>query len=168
MSFKAIDQVFDASLPLPAGPGGKIYRIPEPDFETGTWCVRSFLAAQAVHEGREVEEMPELRFEGPAEEAVQRRLLSSAVYDEMRADGLGPQKINFCVQTVLFWNAAGRDFAEMYWNAGGKPEDFLPAANREARRRRAAPSTNTGAAPTTKRQASTNGTSSPRKATSKR
>jgi hypothetical protein len=82
----------------------------------------------------------------------------------MYADGLGATKITFCTSVILFWHGLGREMAEMYWDAGGRPEDFLPAANRAARRSKAAAkstgSTSTAAATTTRKPASGTGTTS--------
>jgi hypothetical protein len=159
--FKALDEVFSTTLDLP-GRDGKIWRIPEGDSEVGLWCVRVFEAASAVANGQEPDTgspPPQLTFEGAEETSLQIRLLSRPIYDALIAEGYGLATLNFFTQTVIMWHAAGREVAELFWNAGGRPEDFLPAANRAARRQRAT-STSTAAAATTKHRASTTGTTS--------
>lgn len=158
MAFKSFDEVFDPSLKLPFR--GEIISIPEGDMETGLWCVRVVTAVQALHEGQEIDgPPPTMRFEGAAETAVQRKLLGEENFARLAELG-GKATLEFFAATVLLWHALGRETAEMYWNAGGKPEDFLPAANRAARRTRSTTSTSTGAAKKTPSRASTTGTKS--------
>jgi hypothetical protein len=159
MAFKSFDEVFDPSLKLP-GPGGEIITIPEGDMEIGLWCVKVVTAAQALHEGQEIDgDPPQLRFEGAAETAIQRRLLGEENYAKLARLG-GKATLDLFATTVIMWHALGRETAEMYWNAGGVPEDFLPAANRAARRARSTTSTSTGAAKKTPPRGSTTGTRS--------
>ncbi len=164
MALKPIDEIFVTWFDLPAGPDGKIYRIEECDAATGILCQRLVTAAIAIQNGEQPPtDAPKLIFEGQDEIDLQERLLGPALQD-MYADGLGATKISFCTQVILFWHGLGREVAELYWNAGGRPEDFLPAANRAARRKppaaRATGSTGTGAAATTRRRASTSTTTS--------
>lgn len=161
MGFKSLDEVYQDYLELP-GPGGKKYRIPECDFETGLWCTRAFVAANMVANGHEAPpDAPQLVLDDDDELSLQRRLLGEELLAELRADGAGKPKIDFFTTTAFFWHAAGRDTAEAYWNAGGRAEDFSPAANRAARRLQAR-STSTGAANTTRPRGSTSGTKSQR------
>jgi hypothetical protein len=161
MPFKSFDEVFDPSLPLPL-PGGGTVKIPEGDMEIGLFCVRLVTMAQAVHEGQELTEgdaPPQLRFEGAAESALQRRLLGEEAYALITERG-GKATLELYTSTVVLWHAFGRETAEQYWNAGGQPVDFLPAANRAARRNRSKTSTSTAAAKKTPSQVSGTGTRS--------
>jgi hypothetical protein len=172
MALRPIDEVLVTTFDLPAGPNGKIYSVPECDAATGILCQRLVTAAIAIQNGEEPpKDAPKLVFEGKDEFDLQERLLSPTILAEMHADGLGATKINLCTQVILFWHGLGREMAEMYWEAGGRPEDFLPAVNRKTRRSKAAPaptaSTSTGAATTTRKRASTTTTTS-RKARSTR
>lgn len=167
MALRPIDEVLVTTFDLPAGPGGKVYRVPECDAATGILCQRLVTAAIAIQNGEEPpKDAPQLVFEGKDEFDLQQRLLSPEVHAEMVADKLGATKISFCTQVILFWHGLGREVAEMYWQAGGRPEDFLPAANRAARRSKAAPgstaSTSTAAASTTRKRASGTTTTSQR------
>lgn len=135
MTFKSIDEVFDGTLKLP-GRGGKIYSIPEGDAEIGLWCTSLVSTAQQLQQGVELDPdtVPQMRFEGAQETAIQRRILGEELYAEMVADGLGKPTLDFIVSTVVIWHALGRDIAEHYWNAGGDGAVFQRAANRAARR----------------------------------
>lgn len=73
-------------------------------------------------------------------------------HDAMVADGVTFDELKLAALYVIFHAINGPDFAELYWNAGGK----APAPNREARRM--ATRTRTGAATTTKKPASRTGT----------
>jgi hypothetical protein len=138
MALKPIDEILITHFDLPAGPNGKVYRVPECDAATGILCQRLVTAAIAIQNGEKPPtDAPKLVFEGQDEIDLQVRLLSDAVLQDMYRDGLGSTKITFCTQVILFWHGLGREMAEMYWEAGGRPEDFLPAANRAARRKHA-------------------------------
>jgi hypothetical protein len=167
MALKPIDEILITTFDLPAGPDGKVYRVPECDAATGILCQRLVTAAIAIENGEQPPtDAPKLVFEGKDEFDLQERLLTPAVLQEMYADGLGATKITFCTSVILFWHGLGREMAEMYWEAGGRPEDFLPAANRKARRHpskavaKQTGSTSTAAASTTRKPASTTGTTS--------
>lgn len=137
MALRPIDEVLHAYFELPAGPGGKVYRVPDCDAKTGILCQRLLTAAIAIQNGEEPPDdmpAPNLRFEGKNEVDLQVRLLSQPILDEMLSDGLSASKITHCTSTILFWHGLGPEVAEMFWEAGGRPEDFLPAANRAARR----------------------------------
>lgn len=164
MAFKALDEVWDRRLgPLP-GPNGKIFHIPEVDAEFGLWCVRAFAMVERAANGEPdpaAGPPPQLVFEGPEEEAFQRRALGAELYDQLRAEGYGLPTINHFTRVAVIWHAQGPEMAEMYWNAGGDPEAFQLAALQSMPR--AARRAGTGAANTTKPRASMNGTK-PRKA----
>lgn len=77
-------------------------------------------------------------------------------HDTMVADGVTFAELKLAALYVTFHAVNGPDFAELFWNAGGK----APAPNRAARR--TATRTRTGAASTTKKPASRNGTTTPK------
>lgn len=77
-------------------------------------------------------------------------------HDIMVADGVTFDELKLAALYVTFHAINGPEFADLYWNAGGK----APAPNREARR--TATRTRTGAATTTKKPASRTGTTTPR------
>lgn len=168
MAFKALNEVFDGRLALP-GKDGKIYRVPEPDAELGSWCTAMFAAGVAINIGEKPPEggLPPLQLDDDAEDAMYRRVLGQELLDELRADGYGHVTIRLFGQTAFIWIAAGNEAAEAFWNAGGDPK--APAQTRAIKRatRQATGSTrSTAGASTTPRAGSTNGTTS-RKAPSK-
>lgn len=145
MAFKNLNDVFDPRLPLPIG--GKLYYVPEGDAETGLWCTSLVAAAATVADGGEpAPPGVQLRFEGRAETAVQRRLLGEELFAELMADGIGKPTLDFITQTVVIWHAFGRDMAEKFWNAGGDSVDFQRAQSRAGRRARSTTSTSGAAA----------------------
>lgn len=168
MSFKALDQVFDPRLKLPGrldpetGQPSKFYYVPEGDLEVGLWCVRMVLAVGELQRTGKTPEgpPPQLRFEGPQETELQRRLLGDALLAELAADGVGKATVDFMTQVAVVWHSSGIDMAEAYWNSGGNPGDFLRAARRAAQRQQAKNLIATGGANTTRRPASTSGTRS--------
>jgi hypothetical protein len=163
MPFEALDKVWDRRLgPLP-GPNGKTYYIPEADAEFGLWCVRAFALVERAANGEPdpaAGPPPQLHFEGPEEEAMQRRALGAEQLEQLRADGFGLPTINHFTTTAIVWHAQGREMAEMYWNAGGDPARFQTAALQRLPRAARRASTNGGAASTTKTPGSTSGTRS--------
>lgn len=135
MALRPIDEVLINYFDLPAGPKGQVYRVPECDAATGILCQRLVTAAIAIQNGDPPpEDAPKLVFEGSDERDLQIRLLSQPVLDQMIADGIGASALDLCTRTILFWHGFGREMAEMLWEAGGRPEDFLPAVNRKGRR----------------------------------
>lgn len=94
-----------------------------------------------------------------AERDMYRDALGDA-YDLMIEDGVQFAELKLAALYVTFHAVYGEEFAETYWNAGGK----APARNRAERR--TATRTRTGAASTTKKPASRTGTTT-RKATPK-
>lgn len=77
-------------------------------------------------------------------------------YDLMVEDGVAFAELKLAALFVTFHAVYGEEFAEAYWNAGGK----APRPNRAARR--TATRTRTGAATTTKRPASRTTTTTPK------
>jgi hypothetical protein len=163
MSFKPLDQVWDRRLgPLPM-PDGQQFYVPEADSEFGLWCVRAFALVERAANGEPdpaAGPPPQLVFEGPDEEAFQRRALGHELYEQLRAAGYGLPTINHFTRVAVIWHAQGPEMAEMYWNAGGNAEAFQKAALQSMPRAARRASTSTAAGSTTKRPASTNGTRS--------
>ena len=157
MAFKDLNEVFDARLALPVN--GKTYYIPEPDAELGLWCKAMATAGYNISAGITPadDSLPNLQLDDDEEDAMYRRLLGP-VYDELLADGVGPVRLHFIGATAFIWVALGPDVAEAYWGSGGDPKVSAAGMNRAGRR--AAKSTPTAAASTTKRAGSTSGTTS--------
>jgi hypothetical protein len=164
MAFKALNEVFDGRLSLP-GKDGKIYYIPEPDSELGTWCTAMFSAGVAIQLGETPPEgLPPLQLDDTAEDAMYKRVLGEALLEQLKADGYGHGTIRHFGQTAFIWIAAGTEAAEAFWNSGGDPKASAP--RRQRRTRATASTTSTVVVNTTPEVGSTNGTK-PRKAPSK-
>jgi hypothetical protein len=168
--FSDLDQYFDPGLTLTVN--GTEYLVPLPSAELGLWAQRVAQAAGEVNDAStqaeveaavaRVNALPEL----PGNMSLPERTLGT-VYAVMVADGVEWPKVQFAGQTAYVWIIGGEEAAERYWTSGGHPE-AQARPNREQRRAgaKAKKTTNlpgTGAASGTRRQASTSGTSSPRK-----
>lgn len=164
-SFKPLDEVWERRLgPLPM-PDGKAWYIPETDASFGLWCVRAFALVERAANGEpdpNAGPPPQLVFEGPDEEAFQRRALGNELYQDLVDAGYGLPTINHFTRVAVIWHAQGPEMAEMYWNAGGDAEAFQKAALESMPRAARRASTSTAAGSTTKRAVSTNGTRSKR------
>ncbi|MFG7941185.1 hypothetical protein DEH18_33440 [Streptomyces sp. NHF165] len=143
MAFDALDELLDESLKLPIG--GRTYTVPAPDAETGLRVQRLVSAAGRAAGGGDVD----ADLVADAEERDLYADVLGSAYAELVADGVSWPALKHCAITAMVWIAQDRDAAERYWNAGGDPERLAP--NRQARR--------SAGASTTKRAASTSGTS---------
>ncbi|MER6505900.1 hypothetical protein ABT158_03765 [Nonomuraea sp. NPDC001636] len=145
--FRDLDEFFDDSLPLPIG--GKTYRVPPADAETGLFCQRLMTAGIAAANGTQVDAA---QLDDQGETDLYRRVLGTA-YDEMIADRVSWPRIKHAGITAFLWIAGDTDTAAKYWDAGPEPD---------------APET--GAATSTPSRGSTSGTSRtrPTKAAAKR
>ncbi|MFG2059664.1 hypothetical protein ACGFI9_37200 [Micromonospora sp. NPDC048930] len=142
---------------------GKEYTVPLASAELGLWCRRIAQITGDIHGASteaemqaavaRIEALPDL----PGDLSLEERVLGP-VYQQMVDDKVEDPYIQFSGQTGYIWIIAGEEAAERYWTSGGRPEAWGPVPNRADRR---AGRTSTGAAGTTKPQASTSGTTSP-------
>jgi len=128
MSFKAIDEYLDDTLRLPIR--GKEYVIQPVDAATGLWVERiSALAVDAQQEKAGGAKMAPLTPEEVAAlkpPAGDRTTLTETLLGDTLAelveDGVGHEALKLITATTMIWITAGKDEAETYWNAGGRPK----------------------------------------------
>ncbi|WP_411141392.1 hypothetical protein [Streptomyces sp. x-80] len=145
MAFKALDELLDESLHLPIA--DTVYTVPAPSAKVGLRTQKLINAAAVAADGGAVDEQV---LGDAAEQDLYHDVLGSA-HDEMVADGVTWPALKHAAITAMVWIAQDKAAAETFWNAGGGPSRLAP--NRQARRSRP------GGANTTKRAASTSGTS---------
>ncbi|WP_181034118.1 hypothetical protein [Arthrobacter sp. GMC3] len=156
MAFKDLRETLDSTLSLPIG--GKEYVIPPINAEVGLRMQDimnvAAKAAQAKKDGKEyvMTERDEELLSDDEEISIYRDAIGEA-WDEMTEDGVTWEEMKLCALTAIFHATQGPEFAEEYFNSGGK----VQAPNREARRM--ATRTRTAAATTTKNPASRTTTS---------
>jgi len=158
--FGELDEFVDDSitLPVPGKDGTKAYVIPSVDGKTGLWAQRLL---EEVERARETGDADAGKLDDGDERLLYERMLGP-VLGEMLDDGVRWQKISHAAMTVFFWTTAGRDKAIQYWRAGGDPERLRSAGNRASRR------ASEGAARTTRKRASGNGTKARKSSAKKR
>src|SRR5690606_1918081 len=145
VAFADLTEVLDGYLDLPVR--GIVYRVHQPDAETGLRIRRAMLIAERMARGEEVSEADR---EWADRQDLERMALGDDLLARMRADGVRPDETAFLGMTVLIWIYQGRVAAEAWWASGGDPERLAP--NREARR------SGQAAASTTRSRGSTSGT----------
>ncbi|MEU4511781.1 hypothetical protein AB0G05_19995 [Nonomuraea wenchangensis] len=118
--FRDLDEFFDDSLSLPIG--GKTYRVPPADAETGLFCQRLMAAGIDAANGKQVDAA---NLDDDGETDLYRRVLGGA-YDEMIADRVSWPRIKHAGVTAFLWIAGDADTAAKYWEAG--PEAEAPEA----------------------------------------
>lgn len=163
MSFKKLEDFFDASITLPIL--GKEYTIQSPDAETGLLCQRLVAGAAKVMAGGEISEADteKLRLDDEEEQELYKRLMGAA-WDEMIADHVPWTLIKHAGTTVLVWVTQSRDDAESFWSAGPnpkkpeQPQDHQPPATKKAATSRGSSTRKRSGNPT--KRAVTAGTSS--------
>lgn len=149
MAFRDLRDII-GPLELPVG--GKTYTLPVVSAADGA---RIRLATEKANAGDKEESISTVELE---------RIVLGDVLNTMREDGLAPEEIDRVFYTGLADVQRGRQTAELIWEHGVDPKALQAATtppNRAARRKTA--KTRTGAATTTKRPASTNGTKTPTK-----
>lgn len=116
-----LNEVLDLTLKLPIG--GKTYVVDPPSADIGAHLVNRLALGIAADAGFtlddddrgqlivEDDDMPDFATQclGP-------------VYQQMLDDGLNQQQIEFAVTTAFYAWTLGKDFAETYWETGGKLE----------------------------------------------
>jgi hypothetical protein len=158
MSFKDLRETLSPGLELPIG--GKTYLIKPISAAVGL-RMQDLMAVAAKVAKAQKDNTEYTPTEGDTvilTDAAEADLFKEALgdsWDEMLAD-LSFEELKLCALTVIFHATQGADFAETYWNAGGK----APAPNRAERRM--ATRTRTGADSTTKTRASRSGTTTPK------
>lgn len=144
MAFEALGELLADSLHLPIG--DRTYTVPAPSAEVGLRTQALINAAAVVADGGRVDEQV---LGDAAERNLYGDVLGTA-YDEMIADGVTWPELKHCAITAMVWIAQDKEAAEKYWRSAGDPSRLAP--NRQARRQ-------SGGANSTKRAASTSGTS---------
>lgn len=129
MSFKALDAFLDDTLTLPVT-AEKKYVIQPVDAAVGLWVERiSALAVDAQQEragGPKIEpltpdEVAALKPPGGDRKTLTETILGDAL-QEMLDDGVSHEVVKLVTATTMVWITAGKDEAEKYWNAGGRPK----------------------------------------------
>lgn len=145
MPFEDLDQLVE---PLALPIRGKTYTLPKVSVDDG-------ILLRSVFDGKPDPSLTD---------GVVNRILLGDTLAEMVADGVSDEWVGRVLLTAMADLKSGRFQAELMWRTGGDPKALDQvvkslAPNRKARRA----STSTGAAGTTKPQASTNGTRKSRK-----
>ena len=158
-----LNEVLDLTLTLPVG--GKTYTVHPPSAADGADLLNKLTLGMAADAGIDLAEARgQIEVSDDDLPDFARQCLGKA-YDEMVADGLADQQLQFCVTTAFLAWTMGKAFAELYWESGGK----VTGPTRKARRARPRTATPTpsAAASTTKTSASPSGTKTPRRPRSK-
>lgn len=153
MAFQDLSDLLDPTLDLPIQ--GKVYRVPPVDAETGLRFQRMHdwaLGVSAATQADTAVPAPDTELLDDAAELDLTRASLGSAYEEMFADGVPYEYIRIAGLTSFINVVQGRDAAEKFWKAGGRPEPS--AGNRAARR----------AARSTPRPGSPSGTSRTRQA----
>lgn len=154
MGFKTLDEFLGDSLELPVRCNDgelRTFKIPSPPAEDGLKIEKIMTEGLRVAEGGAALDTEVLDDAGELD--LYRMALGDA-YDEVLAHLAWP-RFRHVAMTAVMWITGGLDLAEQYWNSDGDPKVATAAQNRAARR-------SSAAANTTKRPASTSGTSTPR------
>lgn len=139
---------------------GKTYQVPAVSAETGLRLQK--LVSAGIRAATESNLDPEtIELVNDAEELGFYEQILGPVYPELIADGASFPALKFIGSAALLWHTQDFATAETFWKAEGK----APAPNRA--QRRTATRTGSDAAPTTRKQASRTGTTTP-KATASR
>lgn len=135
MAFRDLAEFLSVE-PLVLPVGGKDYAFP------ADLSAKTVLRMQRLYDQQRRLRLGEGLDEGeePVSEAEQAEIdaeMWGSSQDEMIADGVTAAQIAVVGQTVYLYHIHGREAAERFWNAQGKP----PAPNRKARRAKAQTST---------------------------
>jgi hypothetical protein len=155
MSLRDLDEfLLDKPIELPIR--GKLYRFPGSISATSGLLLQRLAATveQAVADGAANVNGTALAMEvlNDGQEKNLREEVMGDTEAQMAADGLSTAHTDHVFKTLLTWHMAGPEAGEAAWEHQGE----APAPNRETRRK-----ASKGSASTTKRPASTSGTSTP-------
>ena len=146
MAFKNAS-AFGFSITLPVG--DRQYTIQSPSVEIGHALVQTTVTAgQATQLAELLEDLPEgdpaaeeirakireLASELQVPDSMERGYLQDILgdaYDEMKANGEPYEVVKLAAATVSVWVINGREAAEAYWNAGGRPPRRAPRDRRK-------------------------------------
>jgi hypothetical protein len=159
MGFRDLTDVLDLSLTLPIR--GKDYRVLPPSAQVGLALQQKMALGIVVQQGGDVPD--EVRAEVEIDDEKLPDLAHQClgpVYDEMVKDGLSTPEIEFAVSTAFIAWTSGRQYAEIYWETGGKAQ--APASPEQTRSGR------TGAAATTTPTQSSGSGTTTRKASARK
>lgn len=133
MAFQDLGELLDAGLSLPYQ--GKTYLVPPVDAETGLRFQRlAEVAAQLAKAAEDEQELNAVVLDDVGEVDLYRDALGPA-YAAMIADRVPWPVLKVAAMTAWLDAAAGREAAESYWNAAGRPDPEALAGNRATRRR---------------------------------
>lgn len=140
-----LNEVLDLTLNLPIG--GKTYTVNPPPAHIGANLVDRLAFGIALDAGIDLgeEQRHAVTVEDDELPDFARQNLSDT-YDTMVEDGLSITQIEFCVTTAFYAWTVGKEFAEMYWETGGKldrPAAQSPGTPPTATRTRTAEATTT-------------------------
>jgi hypothetical protein len=155
MAFKTLEEFLGDSLELPVRcTDGELrtFAIPSPPAEDGLKIEKIMTEGLRVAEGGAALDTEVLDDAG---ELDLYRMALGGAYDDVFKHLAWP-RFRHVAMTAVMWITGGLDIAEQYWNSDGDPKVAKAAQNRAQRRASSA------AASTTKRPASTSGTSTPR------
>lgn len=140
MAYRDLDELLDGGLDLPIG--GKLYRVPPVNAETGLRLQRlhdwmfGVAAAVKAHEDDPGQDLalpePAAELLTDAQELDMYRKSLGTAYDEMIDDGVAWPRFKVAGMTAFLHHTQSAEAAERYWNAGGRPE--ASAGNRAGRR----------------------------------
>ena len=156
-----LNEVLDLQLRLPVG--GTTYVVNPPSAAVAARLMNRLTIGMVVDAGLDIDD--DLRAQAVihddntdfAEDCL------GPVLTQMRDDGLAQQQIEFCVTVAFLAWTVGRDYAEQWWETGGKVGRPAGAQSLAARPRTATP-TPSAEASTTPSPASASGTTTkPRK-----
>lgn len=152
-----LNEVLDLNLYLPVG--GKTYTVKPPSATVGVQLVDRLAFGIAADAGIDLGDEQRRAVEVTDDDLPDfGRQCLGPVLDEMLADGLTWQQVEFCITTAFYAWTVGKEFAEHYWETGGKPvgpTEKRPGTPPTATR------TRTAAASSTKSSASPSGTKRP-------
>lgn len=151
-----LNEVLHLQLSLPIG--GKVYVVNPPPADVAARLLNRLTAGMMVEAGIEVDD----NVRGQVivcedEEPDFARDCLGPTYDAMVADRLSHAQIEFCVTVAFLCWTIGRDYAELWWDNGGKVGRPATAQPMAALPRTETP-TPTGAASTSPTSASVSGT----------
>lgn len=116
-----LNEVLDLDLSLPVG--GKTYMVKPPRADVAAHLMNRLAFGIAADAGLDLGEEQRRAIEVTDEQMPDfaRQCLGPAL-DEMEADGLLPQQIEFCVTTAFYAWTVGKAFAERHWETAGNLE----------------------------------------------
>jgi len=155
-----LNEVLDLQLRLPVG--GKTYIVNPPPADTGARLLNRLTIGMVVDAGIDIDDETRAQAVVDDDEHDFAADCLGPALDQMTADGLSKPQIDFCVTVAFLAWTVGRDYAEQWWETGGKVGRPAGAESLAARPRTATP-TPSAEASTTPSPASATGTKTKRR-----